>query len=133
MSKLDGWQRLAVVLTLTWAAGLLTYIAYEWHAVSDGESPTMFVVLRDAKTQKEFGRLSTSEINELGRLTHERSLSSQAEPGDAEEAKFLLAASPDPTMRYARVIGWIFLPIVCFWAFFLGIRWVVAGFRRVAP
>lgn len=133
MKTLDGWQRLGLMLTVLWLSGIAMFTAYEWRAVSSGDSPTVFVVLRDAKTQKEFGQLSISEIRRLGELTLQKSRSAEAEPGNAGEAKMVLAANPEPALRYFRIAMWIFLPVVCFWVCFVGVRWVAAGFRRPNP
>jgi hypothetical protein len=129
MGTLDGWQRLGLTITAIWLGSIVLFTASEWRAVSGGDGPTVFVVLRDAKTQKEFGQLSINEIRELGELTLEKSRAAQAEPGDAEEAKMLLAANPEPALRYFQIATWIFLPLICFWLCFVGVRWVAAGFR----
>ena len=129
MKTLCGWERLAVALSALWVSGIFLFTAYEYQAVISGDSPIKFVVLRDAKTQEEFGGLSVSEVKELGELALKKSLSPEGEPGDAEEAKLHLAASPEPVLRYSKMSVWIVVPVVCFWAFFIGVRWVAAGFR----
>ena len=130
IKALDGWQRLGVVLMLLWLTGVIFFTTYEYQAVSRGDSPTRFVVLRDAQTHRKFGRLSLSEVKELGELTLRKSLSPQAEPGDAEEARFLLAATPQPVLHYETIATWVMLPVACFWALFASVRWVAAGFRK---
>ena len=114
---------MGIVFTIVWVAGVTLFAAYEFQAVSDGDNPKTFVVLRDVNSQKEFGGLSAKEIKEFGRLTLKKSQSSQAEPTDADEAKFLLAANPKPALRYSQLALWIALPVLCAWAVFIGIRW----------
>lgn len=129
MKALDGWYRLGVFLTTVWAAGVALAATYEYAKVSQGDSPIFrFVVLRDANTNTQFGGLSASEIKELGELALKKSRSSEAEPGDAEQAKLYLSARPQPFVRYGRLVFRILAPVVGFWLLFFGIRWVARGF-----
>ena len=130
MTRLDGWQRLGVVLSVLWAVAVMLLAAYEYHVVSDGHGPVKFVVLRDVNSQREFGELSASEVREMGRDVLKKSRSGRAEAGDAENAKLLLAAEPKAVFRYFQLSLWIIVPIGCFWLFFVAVRWIAAGFRK---
>src|SRR5215831_12926434 len=130
----DSWQRVGLVLTMLWAAGVVLLTIYQYEAVSNGARPTRLIGLRDVKSGEEFN-LSRGEIKELGRLVLKKSLSADAEPGDNTEAKFLLAAEPKPILHHSWIALWIILPAACLWGFLLGSRWLAGRYkwRRERP
>ncbi len=131
--SMNGWLRLAIFLTAFWVGSVLFFTAHQYRSVSRGGSPlTDFVHLRDSKTGDDFGRLSFSEVQEYGELSERRSRSPQGEAKDAANAKRLLAAKPVPFIDYWIVLYWAVIPVLVFWMFFIGIRWVAAGFQKTA-
>jgi hypothetical protein len=130
---MNGWFRLAVFLSGLWVCGVLLFAAYEYHSISRGGSPRAdFVHLRDSKTGADLGRLSMSEVKEFGELAQKKSRSPAGDQDDAAIAKRLLAAEPEPFFHYLAIFCWSFIPLVCFWVVFIGVRWVAAGFRKTA-
>ena len=130
---MNGWLRLAIFLSAFWVGSILLLTAHEYRSVSRGGGPRAdFVHLRDSKTGEDLGSLSLSEVKELGELAQEKSRTPKGDPTDAANAKLLLAAEPVPFINYRIVLYWVFLPVVIFWVLFIGIRWVAAGFRKIA-
>ena len=132
MNKLTGWQRLLMVISVVWVAGVLFRAGYDYQAVADGGDATLLVCLQDAKTGRSFCRLSRDEIRELGELTLQRSRSSEAQPTDAKEAKLILEAEPRPLLRYRVIALLAVLPATILWVLYACLLWVTAGFRRSA-
>lgn len=129
---MNGWTRLGILVSLLWISFLLLFAGYEYRALSRGDKASIGLIgLRDARTHRAFGRLSKSEIKKYGELMLEKSRRQAiAEPGDAQEAQTFLSASPQPSFRYPTIALWTLVPIAAFWALFLGIEWVWAGFLR---
>jgi hypothetical protein len=133
MKNLIGWQRLLTVISAAWIAGVMLTSGHDYQSVVNGGDITEFVSLQDANTGKPFGRLSRDEIKRLGEILLKRSTSSEAEPTDAEEAKFLLASkNPQPLLRYRVIALWAVLPVLFLWIFYASILWVASGFRKAA-
>ena len=130
MKSLNGWQRLAIVLTFAWAVRIFLFSLYEYQEVTSGKSPTKFIQLEDTRTKKDLGNLPLAEVKEFGQLAREKGMSPAADPEDAKTADFLLAAVPEARLRVGTLITWISLPLILLWAFLIGTRWIAVGFSK---
>lgn len=130
MKIFDGWQRVGIVLSLSWTISIALYVLYEYRDISAGGIPVKFVQLYDLNTKEDIGDISLSDVKYFGKLALEASNSSSADPADAKNAKFLLEAKPEPILRISRIAAWVMLPVFLFWAIFIGVRWVARGFRN---
>ena len=128
--QLSGWTRLLIVLSGIWIVCVAALVEVDRGRALDDERPWGLVALRDNKTGETFGRLRRSEIRRLGELTLKKSKSADAEPGDADEAKRLIEAEPEPALAVARIAIWIVVPVVTLWVLYGCLLWVRAGFAR---
>lgn len=125
--RATGPMRILVVCSAVWLSIVAFDTHREFNSVDRGEaSPRGFAVLRDANTGRTFGRLSKSEVQELGNLEAELA---RREKRESKEAKELLAASLVPAVSWATVAKWTVIPLLILWAAYFSLRWIVNGFR----
>ena len=129
---LSGWARILIVLSGIWIASVAALAEVDRRRVINDERPWGLVTLRDTKTSETFGSLRKSEIHRLGELTLKKSKSADAEPGDADEAKRLMEADPEPALAAAQIATWMLAPVGIMWVLYGCLLWVRAGFARNA-
>ena len=123
--RLSGWARILILVSglLLVAVGAASEL--DRQRLLDGQAPWGLATLRDPNTGQTFGYLSEPELREL----RKKRKSSDAEPGDAEEAKRLLEARPVPSFVPLRILLWGLVPVVVLWILYGCLLWVRAGFR----
>ena len=129
MMRLSGWARIFIVASGLWLVAVGAASELDRQRLLDNQAPWGLVTLRDPNTGETFGYLSKPELRELGELVLKKSKSSDAEPGDAEEAKRLLEAQPTPSFLPLRILTWSLVPVVALWILYGCFLWVRAGFR----
>ena len=127
--RLSGWARILILVSGLWLVAVGAASELDRQRLLDGQAPWGLATLRDPNTGQTFGYLSKPELRELGELVLKKSKSSDAEPGDAEEAKRLLEARATPSFVPLRILLWWLVPVVVLWILYGCLLWIRAGFR----
>lgn len=133
MRKLNGWQRLLMVISVAWIAVVAARATADYDAVRTGEGDiTRFVSLMNRTTGQSFGNLSRGEIREYAELLEKQSATQSSQPTDASQAAEFRAADVQPQIRVRPLLLSLFFPPVALWTLFGCIVWIRNGFRSAA-
>jgi hypothetical protein len=104
--KLNGWQRIGVILSMLWVVSIASYVAYEYRKGSFSSS--IFIEVVASKTGESMRQFKTNQFSDL--------------------------IPVETKLKYHQILYCLFLPLLLSWlGVYLVVyfyKWIAAGFKN---